>query len=204
MRGLFFVFEGIDGSGQDTQAKLLQTALEKLGHHVWLTGEPTDGRTGKFIRRILQGKAKDPGPLGIQNLMTIDRIHHVPTIQEYLKVGKTVICVRYFYSTLAYGLADGLDYLDLWRPNERFPRPHLAIYLDVNPVISLKRMEQRGEPLELFEKQEFLAKVRKNFLKMIANRDFPELKLVAADADRQVVHQHVMTLVRPLLKQLEH
>ena len=200
MRGLFFVFEGIDGSGQDTQAGLLQAALEKAGHRVWLTREPTDGHIGKSIKRILRGEIKSPGPLGIQNMMVMDRSRHVAEIQERLKTHKVVICVRYFYSTLAYGLADGLNYLDLWRPNERFRRPQLAIYLDVDPAISMQRVEQRGQPLELFERREFLAKVRANFCKMIADHDFAELKLVPADADIAAVHQKVMALVRPFLK----
>jgi len=202
-QGLFIVFEGIDGSGQDTQAKLLQEALEKMGHNVWLTSEPTDERFGSLARQIMRGNAKHPGALGLQNLMVLDRGNHTAEIEDYLADGSIVICVRYLYSSLAYGQADGLSYDTLWKANENFVRPNLAIYLDIDPAKALGRVEKRtkesGQPLELFERKEFLVKVKNNFQTMIGNPTFKELQQVEAKGNRKVVHERVMGLVQPLL-----
>lgn len=63
--GLFIVFEGLDGSGQDTQAELLCQDLIKRGHRIWLTHEPTDGRIGQQIRKMLRNELPHPVPIFI-------------------------------------------------------------------------------------------------------------------------------------------
>ncbi|MBU1092158.1 dTMP kinase [Patescibacteria group bacterium] len=200
MRGLFIVFEGLDGSGQDTQAQLLADVLTEAGRQVWLTREPTDSAVGKNIRQILRGEVANPGAWVVQSMMTRDRGLHVKNIDKAVKEGVVVISIRYYYSTFAYGQAGGLDYLSLWRMNKGFIRPDVTIYLDVNPTIAIQRISKRGNPIELFEQQEFLQKVRRNFCKMIQDNDFPELKLIDATGDISTVHRLVMTAIRVATK----
>lgn len=58
-QGKFIVFEGLDGSGQSTQANLLKDFLTKKGHQALLTKEPTlDSEAGKKIRKILDKKIR--------------------------------------------------------------------------------------------------------------------------------------------------
>ena len=72
--GRFFVLEGLDGSGQDTQGKLLEELLVKNGRQAILTNEPTyDGEVGKRIRRILRGEETIESPLEFQKLYVKDR-----------------------------------------------------------------------------------------------------------------------------------
>ncbi|MEA1909545.1 MAG: dTMP kinase [Patescibacteria group bacterium] len=191
MSGLFFVFEGGDGSGQDTQAELLKKGLEEIGYKVWLTREPTDGLIGQEIRKILR-KEKSVGQQKIQELMVKDRAEHVREIEDKIAKGYIVISVRYFYSTLAYGVADGLDYDYLWGLNSDFPRPDQVFYLDLEPRIALERIEGRGKPIEHFEREEFLQKVRQNFLSFLSN--FPEFHIVDALPSIEEVHEKIVEI----------
>lgn len=194
----FIVLEGIDGSGQDTQAELLKQALAALDYSVLLTHEPTNGPIGQEIRSILRGEKPHLSPMTLQQMMSQDRSWHLrEEVEPHLKSGEIVISVRYYYSTLAYGIADGLAQSNLWEMNKNFRLPDIAIYLDLKPEIAMTRIAVRGKPEELFEKREFLTKVRNNFLELINTH--PELKLVDADADIAAVHQRVMAIVNPIL-----
>jgi len=197
-RGLFFVFEGIDGSGQDTQAELLRQRLEEKGYKIWLTGEPTDGTIGKEIRQVLRHQLPHPGAESLQLLMMEDRVIHVGDIENHLNKGEIVISIRYFYSTLAYGVADGLNYANLCWMNAGFPRPHITIYLDVKPEVAMARIAARGEPYELFEKQIFLTEVSRNFIQLLG--DFGEFRLVDGNGDIEFVRQQVWDMVNPYLE----
>lgn len=196
MKGKFIVFEGVDGSGQNTQAELLVRYLKTKGFDVLETYEPTDSYIGARIRKILSGDVTSSGgALGLQMLMIRDRkLHLQDVIQPHLNKGGVVVCVRYLYSTLAYGQADGLGYDKLWQMNKDFLLPDLTIYLDLNPEISLERVEKRaqetGKPLDIFEKKSTLTRVRENFLELLKN--FPEMVKVDALGTPDEVHQRVL------------
>ena len=145
-KGLFIVIEGMDGAGKDIQAELLRDYLVGLGFDVLVTNEPSDSRVGKEIRRILSKELPKPSNLELQKMMVEDRRIHLSTVIEpHLVTGGAVICVRYIYSTLVYGLADGVPLEDLWELNKNFPRPDLALFLDLDVEISLKRIDSRCE-----------------------------------------------------------
>jgi dTMP kinase len=202
MPGLFIVFEGIDGSGQDTQAMELKKHLETLRYPaVWLTHEPSNGPWGMKVRAVLRGEVKPkPSPASIQAMMSRDRRWHVGEILKHLKADEIVICVRYLYSTLAYGQADGVDYTKLWELNKDFIRPDIAIYLDLNPAEAMARVEKRGKPVELFERQEFLDRVRVNFHTLCHSKDFPEFKPIRATGSIDAVHSLVWRLVEQVVE----
>lgn len=194
---LFIVIEGIDGSGQDTQAELLKAWVKKKGHQVvWLTREPTDSEVGQQIRAILRGEKASPGSAELQGLMAQDRFCHQAEILTRLQQGAVVISVRYYYSTLAYGGADGLNVRELWRQNQDFRRPDLAIYLDLDPKSAMERIEKRGAKIELFEQEEFLVIVRQKFLGLVGNPNFSELVTVDANGTPNAVHQAIVKLVQ--------
>src|SRR3989338_4884308 len=108
--GKFIVFEGLDGSGQSTQAAPLRDFLIKNGHEVVLTKEPTkDSEAGKKIREAL-GKNTEVSPMYLQGLFAEDRKEHLDkVIIPALMGGKTVISDRYFFSSFAFGAASGVD-----------------------------------------------------------------------------------------------
>lgn len=196
MKGKFIVFEGVDGSGQNTQAELLVKYLKAKGFDVLETYEPTDSSIGTKIRKVLSGEiTSSNGALGLQMLMVEDRAWHLSNvIQPHLDKGGVVVCVRYLYSTLAYGQADRISYQELWKVNKDFLRPTLTIFLDLDPEVSLDRVkaraEETGQPLDIFEKKDFLVKVRENFLELLKN--FPEMIKVDALGTPDEVHQRVL------------
>ncbi len=163
--GKFIVFEGIDGSGTTTQAELLFKHLKKRGQKVHLTGEPTRSLIGGLIESQISGDWKS-SPECLQLLFTADRAYHLEKeIIPLLKNRITVVCTRYFLSTLAYGNLDIKDENWLMEINKKFILPDVTFLLKVSPKICIRRIKKERFHKELFEKEEKLKKVYKNYLK---------------------------------------
>jgi dTMP kinase len=194
-RGLFIVFEGIDGSGKDTHIKLLSEELRQQGQNVLETAEPSDNEVGALLRRY-QRKSGRRLPAETEALLyTADRYEHLRNIVEpALKKGQIVLSNRYFYSTLAYQGAMGVD-LDWIREMNRFaPKPDAAILLDILPEFSLQRLKRRKT---VFEQLENLRKVREIYVRLVKGG---ELVKVDADRPKRVVQAELLGLVQGLLE----
>ncbi|MCD6372733.1 MAG: dTMP kinase [Thermococcus sp.] len=199
--GKFIVFEGIDGAGKSTQAKLLGKWLEERGYEVVLTKEPTDTAFGKLIRKLVLTGGREGIIDGARIsheaealLFAADRAEHVhKLIKPALEGGKVVISDRYFYSSLAYQWARGLD-LDWLIDLNRFAiKPDLVILLDLPVKESMKRIGSRSIKTEFDKIVELQKKVRENYLKL-AER-FPEMKIVNALASVEDIHNDIVALV---------
>jgi len=168
--GKFIVLEGLDGSGQSTESVFLRDFLIEKNHKVLITKEPTIiSEAGQKIKQVLEGKEKI-SPLELQKLFVKDRKLHLDNIIiPNLKDGKIVISDRYFFSTFAYGVSDGLDLNLLIEMNNDFLIPDLTFFLDVNQDVCIKRVEKRGAKKTLFEKREKLKKVYENYKKIMKN-----------------------------------
>ena len=163
--GKFIVFEGLDGSGTTTQANLLFKYLKKQGKKVYLTGEPTRSLIGGLIEGQIAGDWKS-SPECLQLLFTADRAHHLEKeIIPLLKKGITVICTRYILSTLAYGNSEIKNGKWLMEINKKFILPDITFLLKVSPKICIRRIKKERFHKELFEKEDKLRKVFKNYLK---------------------------------------
>ncbi|MEI7424831.1 MAG: dTMP kinase [Candidatus Staskawiczbacteria bacterium] len=164
--GKFIVVEGLDGSGKSSQVDLLIEYLKKNGKDVVVTKEPTmDSESGRKIKQALK-KEIVIEPLELQKLYVQDRKEHLENkVMPALKEGKFVVSSRYAFSTFAYGYSDGLDVNLLIDMNKEFLLPDLTIIIDVNPKSCVERIENRGEPVELFEKLEKLTKVNEIYKK---------------------------------------
>lgn len=175
------VFEGLDGAGTTTQMKILGERLEKEGLKVFLTHEPTDNPIGLVVRQCLQHKfTTTPNALGL--LYSADRDDHLYNeeygIVNHLQNNEIVISDRYFYSSIAYqGVQCDLDFI--YNINKEFPHPDFLIFVDTPSDDCITRIEKRGEEKELFEKVDFLTKVRKNYLR--------ELNVIPEDVNVLVV-----------------
>ncbi len=176
MRMLIAV-EGIDGSGKTTIVRFLVEELRKRGYDVVAFKEPTDSEYGKRIRQIL--KERKVSPEEELELFIKDREFNVRNnILPALKGGKVVIMDRYYYSTIAYQGALGLDVERIKMLNEQFPKPDLVVILDVSPETALKRIKAKRRP-DRFEDVEYLRKVREIFLSLKNN-------VVVVDAERDI------------------
>ncbi|ADB57416.1 dTMP kinase [Archaeoglobus profundus] len=174
---MLIAVEGIDGSGKTTIVRFLVEELKKRGYDVVAFKEPTDSEYGKKIRQIL--KERKISPEEELKLFIKDREFNVRNnILPALKSGKVVIMDRYYYSTIAYQGALGLDIGKIKTLNEQFPKPDLVIILDVSPETALKRIKAKRKP-DRFEDLEYLRKVRNIFLSLKNN-------IVVIDAERDI------------------
>ncbi len=164
-KGLLIVFEGIDGSGKTTLAKLLTDRLAAKGHNVLFTYEPTSGRWGTELRKSFTANQR-LGPEKELDLFLRDRKEHVEqVIRPKLEKGYIIICDRYYYSTMAYQGARGMDPSLIEKSNEAFaPKPDILFLLKINPENALKRIQQRRKEVpNNFEKLDYLQKVDEIF-----------------------------------------
>jgi dTMP kinase len=194
--GKFIVIEGLDGSGQSTQAGLLRDFLLKKGYQVVLTKEPTlDSEAGKKIRQILDKKNRVK-PSQLQILFAQDRKEHLKNvIIPALKKNKIVISDRYFFSSLAYGKAEGLDLDWLIKLNDEFLLPDLIFILKVSPEICLKRIEERNQGRErtLFEEKEKLEKVWQAY--QVLPKRFKNVRVIEGEKSKKEVFSQIKKIV---------
>ena len=163
--GTLIALEGIDGSGKSTQARTLREALEERGIAAVVFREPGDSVYGDKLRQeFRQGRSVTPEEEA-QLFIEDRRIDVRDNILPSLEAGKVVIMDRYYFSTMAYQGALGLDVEGLREANESFaPRPDLTLILDVPPDTSALRIEASRGAADSYEGVEYLAKVRAIFL----------------------------------------
>ncbi len=155
-QGQFISFEGIDGSGKSTQARLLADHLRGVGHDVVLTREPGGSPGAEDIRKlVLEGDTDRWSPETELLLFTAARRDHLERlIAPSLASGKIVICDRFADSTRMYqglrssdlrGVVDQLHALMIGR------EPDLTVLIDMDPEVGLRRALARETPEERFE-----------------------------------------------------
>jgi dTMP kinase len=167
-KGTFIVFEGGEGIGKSTQAKLLKAWLEQEGESVVLTREPGGSDLGIEIRKILLSHSTgEISPRAEALLYAADRAHHVySVIRPALAAGQVVIGDRYFDSSIAYqGAGRVLEpgevaRISRWATESLFPT--LTIIIDLPAEIGLARLKSKdrleSQPIDFHERvrQEFL------------------------------------------------
>ncbi len=164
-RDVLIVIDGIDGTGKTTQAKRLLEKLRKEGFDAVYFREPSDSQWGLEIK----SKAGQPDSLSPEeelDLFQKDRMENVEkNIKPALESGRVVILDRYYYSTIAYQGARGINPEMIKKMNESFAvKPDLVFILDIAPSEGLRRIEKSRKSLEAhFEREDYLAKVREIF-----------------------------------------
>lgn len=192
--------EGIDGSGKTTQAGLLAGALKQRGFKVVLTREPTSGPAGQRLRRYLSGPARHLSPAEELARFVRDRREHVArVIRPALAAGRVVITDRYYYSSVAYQGALGLDPARILAENEAFaPRPHLVFILTLPPALAVARLS--GSPRRLpqvSEGQDYLEQVAAIYASLTG----PHIHRVDAAASPEAIHAELLKITLKVLEQ---
>jgi dTMP kinase len=172
--GRFITFEGGEGGGKTTQARLLAAHLSAQGIPVLLTREPGGAPGAEVIRRVLlEGQGFDPLAEAML-LFAARREHLTATIRPALAAGIWVICDRFADSTRAYQ-CHGLGLPgDVYRrladlALEGFA-PDLTLVLDIPPEAGMARAMARGVAADRYERLDagFHARVRAGFLAIAA------------------------------------
>lgn len=183
----FIVFEGIDGAGTSTQIKKI---CEKNPQKFFQTAEPTSLETGKFLRRMLGGEFSVDEKTN-SFLFAADRAEHLygkNGIIEQINNGKTVISDRYLFSSLAYqSISCGEELPKLL--NSTFPLPEILFFFEIDPEISLKRVDSRNEKKEIYEKIETQKKIAMEYEKIISeyeNNPSCTMKIIRIDATKSI------------------
>ncbi len=194
MKGLFIVFEGIDGGGKSTQIKMLSKFFEGKGYEVEQHMEPTHEAIGSLLWDYMNSKNRSFDPETEALLFAADRIEHGKNIRKALDGGKIVISDRYKHSSLAYQGAAGADVAWMQSLNKHALVPDLVILLDIDPDRSLGRVSDREKTV--FEENEYLKKVRTEYLRYVEKGE-----LVVVDATKSLddVHDAILSHVGKLI-----
>jgi dTMP kinase len=214
VQGVFITIEGVEGSGKSTQLLRLSERLRRLGLPLVVSKEPGGTALGRELRRLLlEPHASGETWCSEAELLLFyaDRAQHLETvIRPSLAAGKIVLLDRFEDSTRAYQGASGVPDSSLDRLSElvlRGLKPHLTVLLDMDPQVSLQRVEVRnlalgGEFAETrFDQAEldFHRRVRNRFL--IIAQDHPNrVALVPARNPVDQVEASIWLRVAPLLR----
>lgn len=184
----FIVFEGIDGAGTSTQIKKL---VEKNPSKFIATAEPTSLPTGKFLRQMLAGEFSVDEKTNAF-LFAADRCEHIygkGGVKELTENGKIVVSDRYLFSSLAYQSVSCGKEFPLFL-NSKFPLPQLLFYFEINPEISLARVNSRNERKEIYEKLDFQKKTAELYNSIIEDYEKTSaetgMKIVRIDASKSI------------------
>jgi dTMP kinase len=196
----FIVFDGVEGCGKSTQARLLAEALQARGERVVQTLEPGGTAIGEAIRGLLlDPQFSEMHELTEAFLFCADRAQHVlEVIRPALEAGKVVVSDRYASSTMVYqGFAGGLgaEAVEVltWYATKG-TQPDLLVILDIDPAEGMRR--KRGDEADRIEQKsgEFHQRVREGFVQYAEHQGN---RAVVLDGDRpaEVIAAEVMELV---------
>ena len=194
---LFISFEGIEGSGKSTQAKILYDFLKEKKYPVILTREPGGTAIGNDIRQILIDKKNNQiNPLTELMLNFASRIEHLQqVILPALKNKQIVITDRFYDSTLAYqGFAMGVEIETIEKVHQLMInsiQPDITFLCDMEVEVAFQRIKSRSDNNRYEELSfDFHNKVRNGFLK-IAQDNAGRIKIINANNDFSKVAEQI-------------
>lgn len=150
---MFVCFEGIDGAGKTTQARMLEQRLKKEGVAVELVADPGTTRIGTAIRQILLHNDDPISPAAQMLLFSAARAELSAYIQQRVNDGVVVICDRWLLSTLVYqGEINNIstDLITHIFRETSYLCPEICFLLDLSPEDAAVRM---GNPRDRYERR---------------------------------------------------
>lgn len=202
MRGRFISFEGIEGTGKTTQARLLADYLTDLRFAVVVTEEPGGTPIGLRIREVLL-KVEHTEMQSLTELLlySADRSQHMhELILPSLSAGKILITDRFSDSTLAYqGFGRSLD-MDTISTLDRIAtgglKPDLTLLLDIDVLTGLRR-NRGANKVDRIEREDlaFHEKVRAGYFEL-ARREPGRIKVIDASGGIEEIRTKVNKAVK--------
>ena len=195
-RGLLIVFEGIDGTGKSTQCELLARSLTERHMLNIALAEPTRGKWGTKIRRLLSEGRQGISPQEELSWFVNDRKEDIElNIMPALQDNKVVLMDRYYFSTAAYQGALGLDPEQIRLENETFaPIPDRVLIFLTSPETCLKRIESSRDQKSAFEKLDYLQNVQEIFKSFSG----PNIRFIDSVGSVAKVHEKVLSSIEDL------
>ena len=203
MRGAVIAFEGIDGAGKYTQARLLAERIKEMGLEATIFSYPDySSPYGTLIKSFLMKKL-EVGAREQAMLYAVDMLKDVDRISRLTNDGGVVLLDRYFPSIIAYQSAGGAGYgfVTSVVAAASLVVPDIVIYLDVSVETSLNRTRKRGDDLDKFEEdRSFLLSVKGFYEKQMRDNVFG-VSWVRIDGERppDIVYHDVIKAVEHLL-----
>ena len=207
MKGLFITFEGCEGSGKTSVILKLVSYLESKGYKVYKTREPGGSKIAEDIRNVILDVDNTNMDKITEALLyaASRRQHLVEKVIPYLNEGYIVICDRYLDSSLAYqGHARGIGIDKVYDINMAATEgllPDLTVYLDIEPSIGLKRINQNNREqnrLDL-EKINFHEKVYEGY-DIIRKKFSDRIKSIDASKTPNEVLQDTIKLIEGFIE----
>ena len=196
MKGKFITFEGSEGSGKSTHAKLLKDYLKKEGFSVELIREPGGTAISEKIRNIiLDPENKFMTDICETLLYMAARVQIVKeVIKPALEKGKIVICDRFLDSTIVYqGYGGGIN-LDLIKKLGKLAtlgiKPDLTFLLDIETREGLKRAGKIKDRIEL-KSLDYHRRVREGYL-TLAKKEPSRIKIVSVENNNKSKNQEII------------
>lgn len=180
MKGKLIVIEGIDGSGKSTCAKNLAEKLNSINIKTIYTFEPTHSRYGAKLREGMLSEDLDTEEELL--LFVKDRKEHIEyMIKPALEEGYFIILDRYFYSSIAYQGAKGIDINRIINMHKDFIiKPDIVFIFHLPIDIALNRIISKRGIADRFENETYLKKVDKIF------HSFNEPFIYHIDTDKDI------------------
>lgn len=197
---MFIVFEGIEGSGKSTQARLLAEWLAEKGMAHVLTREPGGTQVGEEIRRALLHGGDVPPRTELLLMLAARAAFVDQVVRPALHSGRIVIADRYEMSSFAYqGYGRGLELDEVRRVNAFATtglRPELTIVLDVDPQEGVTRRERAGAAEDRIERAgaEFHHEVARAY--RLLSETEPGVAVVAGGGAPEAVHERIRIVLR--------
>lgn len=203
---MFVTFEGIDGSGKSTQARLLARALRARGRKVVETREPGGTELGERIRELVLGDGRIRAAAEAALFAAARAQLVAEVIRPALERGADVVCDRFVDSSLAYqGAARGLGVDRVLRLNELALSgivPDRTFVLAVPVDAALARRTGSPDRIEA-EGRAFLARVAEGYSQIAAA--FPErVVLIDGGSSAEVVAARILADLASLLEADPH
>ncbi len=200
----FISFEGGEGSGKSTQIKILAKKLSKK-YKVVVTREPGGTPEAEKIRKLLVKERGQKWSTVVEILLLYaarkDHIDRV--ILPNLKKGYWVLCDRYIDSTFAYqGIKKDVNIKLIKDLNKAIIGgliPSLTFYLDIDPLIGLKRSKRRSNNETRYENLsiQYHKKIRSAFLK-IAKKNKKRVKIIDGNHDKVAVSDNIWDKIKKI------
>ena len=211
-KGLFITFEGLEGCGKTTQAKMLFDFLIKQRIPSIYTKEPGGTKIGDKIRKILLDQKNDGMDYKTEMLLFLAsraenvRLIILPALEE----GKVVISDRFYDSTTAYqGYGRGIDLKIIKHLNNLVVGkaiPDLTFILDIDPYEGLKRSASFGNSREMRFEEEFINKkiiggklflerVRHGYYQL-SHEEKGRIKIIDANRSKEDIYNEIVEIVK--------